>query len=461
IIKSDKLTDGDSVAWILDNTYFSFHYPKRSEITLNQKNYIEQYFRLFNSKIYNNNVNNGFPSLIEIRSFIDYMLINELSANVDAYQLSTYYHKDRGGKLRAGPIWDFNLTYGNDLKFWGLDRSHYDVWQFANGDNEGPRYWKNLFADYQFRCHLSKRWKYLTREKGEMNLMTLNKLVDDTYKNIEEACDRDRQKWQTFTNFIQQKDEIKNWLTQRVKWMDDQLSETSGCPFSAPNIVISAINYNPAGQITANEEFIEITNNDNNIIDLTGFYFRNLGINFQFPDQSKIFPGQKLYVVGNKAVFESKYGKTAFGVFNRDLPNDDFDLILANGWGEEIDRVEYKDKAPWPSEADGKGAFLVLKNLNADNNLGENWKTDVLLSTEILSFPSVILKPNPSSHLIFLESEQQIELIMLYDEQGKLANKYVFPTHFIDITDMSIGLYYAEIVLIDGSKTFKRVMIIK
>ena len=62
----------------------------------------------------------GYPSVIDVPSFIDFMILNEFAANVDGYQFSTFFHKDRNGKLRAGPIWDFNLTYGNDLFYVGV-----------------------------------------------------------------------------------------------------------------------------------------------------------------------------------------------------------------------------------------------------------------------------------------------------------------------------------------------------
>ena len=39
--------------------------------------------------------------------------MNELSNNVDGFRLSTYLHKDRDEKLMIGPIWDFNLSFGN------------------------------------------------------------------------------------------------------------------------------------------------------------------------------------------------------------------------------------------------------------------------------------------------------------------------------------------------------------
>lgn len=43
------------------------------------------------------------------------------------YELSTFFHKDDKGKLRAGPIWDYNLAYGHNE--FG-NRSRFDVWQF-------------------------------------------------------------------------------------------------------------------------------------------------------------------------------------------------------------------------------------------------------------------------------------------------------------------------------------------
>ena len=49
-------------------------------------------------------------------SFIDFTLLNELAKNVDGYRISTYLHKDRDDidpLLHAGPIWDFNIAFGN------------------------------------------------------------------------------------------------------------------------------------------------------------------------------------------------------------------------------------------------------------------------------------------------------------------------------------------------------------
>ena len=56
-----------------------------------------------------------YTDLINVTSFTDFLIINELSKNSDGYKLSTYMHKDREDKddrLYAGPIWDFDQTYG-------------------------------------------------------------------------------------------------------------------------------------------------------------------------------------------------------------------------------------------------------------------------------------------------------------------------------------------------------------
>ena len=160
IMKADKTTGNDPVAFQIDYVNYINHEPKPEDITIQQFSYIYGVFtKLQNTTAANNSsLANGFPSIIDIPSFIDFMLINELSANVDAYSLSTFFHKDRNGKLRAGPIWDLNLTFGNDLFLWGFDRSKSNVWQFSDGGNDGSAFWRYLFNNTQFKCYMSKRW---------------------------------------------------------------------------------------------------------------------------------------------------------------------------------------------------------------------------------------------------------------------------------------------------------------
>jgi hypothetical protein len=50
-------------------------------------------------------------------AFIDYHWMVEATRNIDGYRWSQFFHKDRGGNLKAGPIWDFDLSFGNAAYF--------------------------------------------------------------------------------------------------------------------------------------------------------------------------------------------------------------------------------------------------------------------------------------------------------------------------------------------------------
>ena len=97
---------------------YNYHYPKPDEISSQQENYIQSYINNFESVMNSNNYNSddGYSQLIDVSSFIDFIILQEISRNVDAYGLSTYIYKDKesiNNKLIAGHIWDFNHGFGN------------------------------------------------------------------------------------------------------------------------------------------------------------------------------------------------------------------------------------------------------------------------------------------------------------------------------------------------------------
>lgn len=102
--------------------FFQWYYPKASKIKPQQANYIESWMNTFEDALFSNDYTNNqglrYTEYIDLHSFTDFLLINELSKNADGYKLSSYVHKERdsdGGKLVAGPIWDFDQTYGMSL----------------------------------------------------------------------------------------------------------------------------------------------------------------------------------------------------------------------------------------------------------------------------------------------------------------------------------------------------------
>lgn len=472
ITKADKTTGGDPVAWSMiawNGSYVAFlhEFPDPDVVTELQTDYLKRYYGLMANAAYekNTSITSGYPSYIDVPSFIDYMIISELSSNADSYQFSTYFHKDRNGKLRAGPVWDSDLTFGNDLFFWQLNRSFYNVWQFSNGDNEGPRFWRDLFNESTFRCYLSKRWNELTQPGQPLNPVSIKNLIDSTVTYIGEAVVRENQKWNNVKDHKKRIDNLKLWLDSRVNWMTKNLPSTEGCSNTpVPPLVISRIMYHPDTTITFPDnderEFIEITNTGNQSADLTGIYFSSPGLTYQFPAGSIIMAGESIYIAGNYSGFFSTYKIPPFGVYTRNLSNKREKLVLADAFGNVIDSVTYHDSAPWPN-ADGTGYYLKLMDLLSDNSVADNWtiSNEMLTSGDIIPPDSkVSIYPNPVTDFLNIRAGYEIGSVTLMDLTGKvitIVEKIDSQDCYIDMHYLDPGIYIVRVRMAAGVITIK------
>ncbi|MEL6867026.1 MAG: lamin tail domain-containing protein, partial [Bacteroidota bacterium] len=137
------------------------------------------------------------------------------------------------------------------------------------------------------------------------------------------------------------------------------------------DIVITEIMYNNPGNDTL--EFIELYNNTNATIDLTGYQFA-AGVTFTFPNID-LAAGEYLLVATDSAAMRNAFGLTALEWAPATGVNNSGELVqLVDAMGDLVDEVEYSDSAPWPTAADGQGSSMVLCDFNTDNNIGSNWK---------------------------------------------------------------------------------------
>jgi hypothetical protein len=435
IIKADKANPDEPEAWIMNgNDFWDFdyfvhyvhHYPKPENITEAQHDYIKSVFFDLDAEAesHNESIVDGYPSIIDIPSFVDFMMIAEYTSNVDVYGCSTFFHKDRNGKLRAGPVWDYNLSFGYDE--FG-DRSGYDVWQFYNGSNDGSRFWTELFFNCPtFRCYFAKRWNELSAIGQPLNYLSVERRIDYYDCIISEAIVRDNQRWCKMLHHEEYVAEMKDWIQLRIGWLNDHVGSCQECAeVEVPPLVISKIHYHPKnyGDIESSRlEFIEITNNGDDVVDLTGVYFRELGISYSFPTGTSLGGHEALMLCSDSSAFMNCYDAVPFGQFTRHLSNKSQNLVLADAWGNVIDEVHYANTHPWPVEADGRGAYLELIDLNLDNSLAENWIA--VLDVEEYSYnPIMRLYPNPSSneiHLILdVDASFRADEICIYDLLGR------------------------------------------
>ena len=474
ITKADK-TNGDPVAWTMQgygngwwgtSIDFIHHYPKPANITNTQSTYIHSVFTNLQTVAgsHNTSIASGIPSVIDIPTFVDFMMIAEFASNVDVYSISTFFHKDRMGKLRAGPVWDYNLAFGYDA--FGWNRSRYDVWQFNNSDNNGPKFWKDLFDTGAFRCYLARRWFELTEPGQSLNYDVVCARIDEIDALIAEAIARDNQRWNQMTQHAQYVNDMKTWLLQRVNWLNNNFGSYDGCAeIDLPPLVISKIHYHPMDWWSIDGdhlEFIEITNNGDAEVDLTGVYFRELGITYKFPNNAHIAGHEALLLCSDSLMFSDYYGVVPFGQYTRKLSNKSENLVLADAWGNIIDMVCYSDSDPWPSEADGNGSYLQLKNLDSDNSLAENWTTsnDLIGVNEIVYNQGFAVYPNPTSDKIYVVlTETPVHCQILSLTGNVITETTVSNTRFgLDLSNLPSGVYLIKVQMVDGKLTYEKVI---
>ena len=159
-------------------------------------------------------------------------------------------------------------------------------------------------------------------------------------------------------------------------------------------IVITEIMYHPASENLL-EEFIEISNQGQVAVDLSGWSFTS-GIDFLFPSVT-LSAGDYLVIAADVSTFMAKYPDVTnvIGGWQGRLSNRGERIGLVDDLGVTIDTLTYADEGDWAiraeglsdqgqrgwvwqSEHDGGGVSLELVNDHVSNDFGQNWTASIL-----------------------------------------------------------------------------------
>lgn len=251
IIKIDKTTGGGIIAWnspflqappAWGPIRYQMHDPDIEEMHPDQLDYIENYVTDFETALDGSDFMDpelGYLPYIDLRSFIDFMLVNEISKNVDGYRISTFLHKHRmseGGKLHAGPLWDFNLAWGNANYCQGGWTTGWEIYFNevcgGGGDLNNPFWWNRFVEDPHFTRALNCRWQDLRMTTLQTD--SIIQFIDDMEVYLSDAAERNFQRWPILgtyvwpNNFIgdtygEEMDYLRAWATDRLNWMDENM----------------------------------------------------------------------------------------------------------------------------------------------------------------------------------------------------------------------------------------------
>jgi hypothetical protein len=169
-----------------------------------QKRYIAAFVDSLETALYSPNFADpiiGYRKYMDVPSFIDYFIVNEVSRNAGGFKKSVFFHKDKyskGGKLKAGPVWDFDWAW-KDMQgvctyfqgYSGAGWAHKINDCFT--DNYSTGWYIRLMQDSTFSNEL--RCRYEAYRQTMLDTTNLFAYIDSMGARIQNAQVRHFQKW--------------------------------------------------------------------------------------------------------------------------------------------------------------------------------------------------------------------------------------------------------------------------
>ncbi len=211
--------------------HFLYVQPKEREITREQSawliNHLNQFERTLHSRAFAE-PDEGYAKFLDIDAFIDHFWLVEMSKNVDGFRFSAFLQLSPGGKLKMGPIWDWDQSFGN-ANFYDGESPEGWYWPYIRSTEID--WFARLNKDPQFRQRYIARWTELRR--GAFETSHILGRIDALVASMGEARERNSNRWPTRRNYQDYVQQMKRWIQRRMEWIDQELASSSG---TAPKV---------------------------------------------------------------------------------------------------------------------------------------------------------------------------------------------------------------------------------
>ena len=274
----------------LNNRYINYQFkePEYEDLTETQYNYITGQVDVMEDALNSSNYTDpevGYRKYMDVMSFVDFQIAQELSHNVDGYRLSSkiYKRRDSVDPRFKMVLWDFNIAYGNSDYYQGW---YTNTWIYENNDvlnSNGdtqlvPFWWYKLNKDPYYQNLLKNRWAQCRR--SNMREDRIMEKIDSMATQLTSggAMTRNSQAWPRWgqyvwpnyyvaQNFNDEVSHLKQWISQRLAWMDQKLG------FDPNAVVVGDVNGD--GEVTS----VDITSIYNYLLHSDMTYYDTSDVN--------------------------------------------------------------------------------------------------------------------------------------------------------------------------------------
>ncbi len=226
LLEIDQLErlDVDDVYFYTDNFLINIKEPS-IDVGSAEYLYVDDLINEFETVLHSSQFKDpilGYAKFIDVNSFIDWYLISEITKNVDSQSFSSIYlNVMPGEKIKMGPLWDFDLSFGN------VD---YADSQYAAGFWVKNHPWyARLFQDPDFVNKINERFKFFRNNQTYI----LDK-IDQQADALKWAQQENDDQWHTIGTYVwpnpvvlgsyqEEVAHLKNWYTRRMNWLESAL----------------------------------------------------------------------------------------------------------------------------------------------------------------------------------------------------------------------------------------------
>ncbi len=207
--------------------------------TNEQFTYVKEFFNNAERVLYSSNFMNqedGYRKYIDVESFIDYYIVQELAKNVDGNMRgSCYLALRRNGKIEQPLVWDFDLAFGNAdyiTTEQGATSYDWDGWYIKTCSPWFDRF----FEDPTFVAELKKRWNELKPQLDKLPSFIKQQalLIDDAQArnfspktNGGAGWDIYKEEWNTNRirgSYDAEVNYLVNFVEKRIGWLDTNIN---------------------------------------------------------------------------------------------------------------------------------------------------------------------------------------------------------------------------------------------
>ena len=234
---------------------WTIYYPKKEDLQPAQRDYIRGYIDQVETTIQSADFTDpltGYASLVDVASFVDYFIHTEVSLNADGFKRSAYFYKEKDkkdgtqGLLFAGPVWDFNLAYGN-CNFCNANNVQSWVYQGCE-TNPTPVMWQRLLQDPAFANAVKRR--YLELRQTILSEEAIDQFLDSYATLLDQAKDRQLKRYSEVlqsnnpwdfgptsffaayrvSSYAEEIATVKQWFRRRLAFLDAHMPGSADAP---------------------------------------------------------------------------------------------------------------------------------------------------------------------------------------------------------------------------------------